>query len=828
MNPLGIIGATALFVTAAALCFVADGYQLFVIATVGLTAIVGLGLNVLLGLAGQVSLGHVGFFAIGAYTVAILTTKTGIDFWIALPVAAALSAFVGTILAIPSLRVRGPYLAMITIAFGFIIEHGAVELRALTGGANGILNIPDPSLFGLRLDDRPLAVLIVAVTAAATLLYWLFARSAWGAAMRAARDAETASESLGLNLIAIRTAAFTLSAAAAGIAGAFSSPLTNFVAPSAFPFFQSILFLLAVIIGGAGTVMGPLIGAVVVVLLPEYLAFLAEYRLLFFGGLLLVVLWIAPEGIVGAVARHLRRARERRPRPGIDIEDFLGRTEAGGNLEVNRLSVAFGGVRAANDISFTARPGEVTSIIGPNGAGKTTVLNLLCGFYKPDAGSIGFAGLDLTGKPSYAIARAGIARTYQTTQLFGQMSVIENLLIALRRGQLGLSIGPLQTGGRDGEAARIAESLLAFVGYRGSIDRMAGGLPHVDKRLVEIARALATGPRVLVLDEPAAGLGAGDKTSLAALLRKIADAGVAVVLVEHDMKLVMGISDRIAVLDAGTKIAEGSPADVRADPAVRKAYLGEDLTIAAAPRAASGGALSAVLETVDLAAGYGAEPVLKGVSLTVGAGEMVAVLGANGAGKSTLMKALSGLRRPVQGTITLNDRNIADLAAHLIVTRGLVLVPEGRQVFPELSVLDNIRLGAFSRSDGEIERDVEAALQRFPRLRERIANRAGLLSGGEQQMLAVARGLMARPKILLLDEPSLGLAPQLVNDLFLAMARLRDEGTTILLVDQMAGLALALADRGYVIEAGRIVHQGTPDEIRNNPALEQAYLGSAA
>ena len=827
MKPAPFIGCLALFAAAAALCFIADGYQLFVIATVGLTAIVGLGLNVLLGLAGQVSLGHVGFYAIGAYTIAILTTKAGLSFWIALPIAGVLSAVVGTILAIPSLRVRGPYLAMITIAFGFIIEHGAVEWRNLTGGANGILNIPDPSLFGLKLDDRPLAILIVAVTAAATLLYWLFARSAWGAAMRAARDAETASESLGLNLVAIRTAAFTLSATAAGIAGAFSAPLTNFIAPSAFPFFQSILFLLAVIIGGAGTVMGPLIGAVVVVLLPEYLAFLAEYRLLFFGGLLLVVLWAAPEGIVGAIARHIGRASERTARAGIAIEDFLRSRSDGGNLEARGLSVAFGGVRAAHDIAFTARPGQVTSIIGPNGAGKTTVLNLLCGFYKPNAGSIHLAGIELTAKPSHEIARAGISRTYQTTQLFAQMSVLDNLLIALRRGQLGSMVAPLRRGGDEGEAARIAESLLAFVGYRGSVDRMAGGLPHVDKRLVEIARALATGPRVLVLDEPAAGLGAGDKTALAALLRRIADTGVAVVLVEHDMTLVMGISDRIAVLDAGMKIADGTPAEVRVDPAVRKAYLGEEMSIAAAPRAATG-KRETMLETVDLVAGYGAEPVLKGVSVTVGAGEMVAVLGANGAGKSTLMKALSGLRRPVQGRIALNGREIAELPAHRIVTQGLILVPEGRQVFPELSVLDNIRLGAFTRSDDRVEADVETALQRFPRLRERLDNRAGLLSGGEQQMLAVARGLMAQPRILLLDEPSLGLAPQLVHDLFLALAKLRDEGTTILLVDQMAGLALALADRGYVIESGRIVHSGTPEQMRSNKALEQAYLGGAA
>jgi branched-chain amino acid transport system ATP-binding protein len=215
------------------------------------------------------------------------------------------------------------------------------------------------------------------------------------------------------------------------------------------------------------------------------------------------------------------------------------------------------------------------------------------------------------------------------------------------------------------------------------------------------------------------------------------------------------------------------------------------------------------------------------VSLAVRSGEMVAVLGANGAGKSTLMKALSGLLRPVEGAVHFDGRDIAHMPAHRIAPLGLVLVPEGRQVFPELSVRDNIRLGAYARRDDAIDKDIESVLDRFPRLRERLHQRAGLLSGGEQQMLAIARGLMGRPRILLLDEPSLGLAPQLVNQLFESMARLRDEGTTILLVDQMAGLALALADRGHVIESGRTVHEGTPDEIRNDPALEQAYLGGA-
>jgi len=400
--------------------------------------------------------------------------------------------------------------------------------------------------------------------------------------------------------------------------------------------------------------------------------------------------------------------------------------------------------------------------------------------------------------PAWRRARGGIARTYQTTQLFGSMTVAENLAIAG---------GP--------------EALLSFVSYRGDLDVRAADLPHVDKRLVEIARALATRPSVLLLDEPAAGLSKQDKQTLAALLRRIADSGIAVVLVEHDMDVVMGISDTVVVLDAGVVIAAGAPADVQRDPAVRKAYLGEHALEPSGARAAPGG--RPYLVVGKLAAGYGAEPVLKGVDLEVREREMVAVLGANGAGKSTLMRAISGLLRPVQGGIAFGGEDITRLPAHSVMPRGLVLVPEGRQVFAELSVLHNLELGAFRRKDDPAA-DIESMLERFPRLRERLHQRAGLLSGGEQQMLAIARGLMARPRLLLLDEPSLGLAPAVIQDLFAALDRLRRESATILLVDQMSALALSLADRAYVLEGGRIVASGPADEIARDGALEKAYL----
>jgi ABC-type branched-subunit amino acid transport system ATPase component/ABC-type branched-subunit amino acid transport system permease subunit len=826
MRTLYRLGLTAFLAATLAAIFYADGYQIYIIVLVGLTAMVGVGLNILLGLTGQISLGHVGFYAIGAYVSSILMVTYGWSFWFAFPLAGLFAGAAGFLLSIPALRVRGPYLAMVTIAFGFVVEQGAAEWKGLTGGWNGMMNIPAPEAFGYSFVERDIALLVLALTVISVFLFARLAASPWGMAMRAVRDSEIAGQSLGLNPVFIRVMAFTLSAVLAGMAGSIFATISNFISPESFPFFQSILFLLVVIIGGVETVLGPVIGAIIVVLLPEFLSFLAEYRLLFVGVLLLAILLVTPDGIAGTIRRWLVKPDQRKVRAGAhDIRAFLAARGSGEALTIDDLQISFGGVHAVAGVSLTARAGEVTSIIGPNGAGKTTLLNLMGGFYKPDAGAVTLGARDVTGLPSHALARAGIARTYQTTQLFSRMSVLDNLSIALRRGRLGSIFAALFMPLRDRPERELAESLLAFVGYDGPLHQPAGALPHVDKRLVEIARALATQPGVLLLDEPAAGLGRGDTERVAGLLRRIAEAGIAVVLVEHDMTLVMGVSDRVVVLDAGLRISEGTPAEVRNDPAVRKAYLGAGAIEGTGRAPGWQGSEDTVLAVEKVSAGYGAAPVLKDIELTVRSGELVTVLGANGAGKSTLMRALSGLHRPIDGAVMLLGKDITSYAAHNIAGAGLVLVPEGRQVFPELSVVDNIRLGGFARRDFDADAEVERMLARFPALAERRDNRAGLLSGGEQQMLAIARGLVAGPKVLMLDEPSLGLAPVLIADLYGVLAELRDEGLTILLVDQMAALALSVADRGYVIESGRVVHEGTAEDIRNEPALERAYLG---
>jgi branched-chain amino acid transport system ATP-binding protein len=351
-----------------------------------------------------------------------------LNFWEALPLAGLLVAAISAVLSIPALRVTGPYLAMVTIAFGFIVESVSIEWKGLTGGSSGLAGIPAP--FG----TGGTALLACAFCVLALALFHTFTRSPLGLAMQATAAAPAAARGIGISALPVRTAAFMLAAVAAGLAGGLQAALTGFIAPSSFPFSQSILFLLVVVVGGAGRTLGPLVGAAVVVLLPEFLASLAEYRLLVFGAGLLIVLWAAPGGIAGAIAR-LAMPEASAANPKSDINLALAHIAgSGGSLVAAGVRVAFGGVVAVAGVDLTAPPGRVTSVIGPNGAGKTTLLNLVSGFQRPDAGTVRVGNREITGQPAYDVAHAGLARTFQTAQPFGGLSVLDNVRLGLLRG----------------------------------------------------------------------------------------------------------------------------------------------------------------------------------------------------------------------------------------------------------------------------------------------------------------------------------------------------------------------------------------------------------
>lgn len=493
-------------------------------------------------------------------------------------------------------------------------------------------------------------------------------------------------------------------------------------------------------------------------------------------------------------------------------------------IEADGLTRTFGGLVAVEDYGLSLAPGDLVGLIGPNGAGKTTAFNLLTGVLKPTAGTIRVRGRELTGSRPSVMARAGIARSFQSIRLFNDLSVLENVMCGghMRHGApLLATLAQLPSFWRsEKEIAQLAAGVIERCGLADHLHQRAGHLSYGDQRRVEIARALATEPSALLLDEPAAGLNPSETQALADLIRKLnAELGTAVLLVEHDMRLVMNICRRVQVLNRGRMVAEGTPEEVQADPAVLEAYLGTRRR-------------RTVLEVEELHVFRGATHVLKGISFEVQAGEVAALIGANGAGKSTTLLTLSGLIRARSGRATVRlDKRMLDLLRsppEQTVRAGIVHCPEGRQVFQSLTVAENLALGAYTRTDtAEVAHAIEDVYALFPILKHRAHLAAGTLSGGEQMMLALGRALVASPRLLLLDEPSLGLAPKMVETIFDVIAGLKDRGVTILLIEQNAAMALEIADRAYVIENGRIVLSGTGAELAENDEVRHAYLGVA-
>lgn len=594
----GIALAAALLVLAAS-----NDFHLRVLFNICVYLLCAQGMNVLLGYAGQKSLGQAGLFAAGAYGAALLTTRWDLDPWLALVLATAIAAFCGVLIAAPSLRVRGPSLAMVTLAFGIVVEKLVTEASEVFGGAMGIYAIKPLTIGGEPLSMAQWVWLGIALCLVTQLLLANLLTGRYGRAFLSLQADEVAAGAVGVPVLRIKVLAFVIAATTCGLAGALVAQQNQYINSDFITFHLSVFILLLVLFGGSGSLAGPLLGAVTLTIISALIARWTWIEHFVNGALLLFALYAMPKGLAGTIAGAAARIRGKPDRmqgaaPAAPAEVALpvrgGKpgeavllTAEAPLLVAEGVCKSYGGVKPARDVAARLSSGHIHALIGPNGAGKSTFINILSGIVPPDAGRIAFLGEDLRGAAVHAICGKGIARTFQNLRLFRELSVRDNVLLGqharMRNGFLTSLLGLPAARREERQARQRVEAILAFLGLSQLAELPAGSLAYGLQRRVELARALATEPHLLLLDEPAAGLNPQETAELGRLLLRIRDQGITILLVEHHMDLVMAISDHVIVLDYGEKIAEGAPSAIQRDPRVMTAYLGTELDEPGAP-----------------------------------------------------------------------------------------------------------------------------------------------------------------------------------------------------------------------------------------------------
>lgn len=555
--------------------------------TAAIYVMVGTGLNIMFGYTGQVSLGQGALVAVGAYATGVLMTDHGWTFWAAAPAAVLVTTAAGTLMALPAFRLSSWYIALVTLGAAMAARSLLVEFEGLTGGWSGLVGVPRPAIGSWELGERDVLWLVVALNAVLFIMVRNIVDSRLGRGMMAVRDAPEMARSVGVGPARAKLFAFACGGATAGLGGALLAVHHGLVTPDDFTLDFSILFLLVVIIGGAARLAGPIIGTLLFFALPELLTGLAEWRGLIYGAALLVLMVYAPQGIAGAWDTLRARHRKARPpaatvRSGDDADE--GTAEVGSprgaplGVELRGVRKSFGGVHALRGVDLTIVPGEVHAIVGPNGSGKTTLLNVISRLLRQDEGRVLLGAEDVSGATAERLARRGVARVFQTPRLLGASSLRDNVLLgAYARERSGGPATVLRLPRARRERAALAaeaDRLLAAHGLAGRADEEAAALPHGEQRLLEVARALMARPRLLLMDEPAAGLTPRELEALGRLIRAIRDAGTTVVLVEHHIELVANVADVVTVLDRGELVTSGAPEDALGDARVVELYLG--------------------------------------------------------------------------------------------------------------------------------------------------------------------------------------------------------------------------------------------------------------
>jgi ABC-type branched-subunit amino acid transport system ATPase component/ABC-type branched-subunit amino acid transport system permease subunit len=802
------------------------GSPISLITQIAIYALYGAGVNLLVGYTGLVPFGASVFFGCASYAAAFfILGRYGNDL-VSLLFATVFSTLLAFAIGAIILRRRGLYFSLLTLAFSQIAFEIAYKWTSVTGGENGLQDVHRASFA----TPWSFHVFVVVVLVACVWLLWRIAHSPFGRVLQAIRDNEQRASSLGYDVRRFRHGALTLTGTFVGLSGALLTLMLEGVYANNLSWQHAGDSLLMTVLGGVHHVLGPLWGAIAFIMLEDRLSAITENWWLIFAPILILFALTSPEGMQGLWQRLFGRQRWTLVRPDIPrrpdiIAPFSGNAtvvEPGTVLlQTFGLSKNFGSLVTARNIDLEVRSGVLHSIIGPNGAGKTTFFNMLCGTLRPSGGRIMFDGKDVTRASMHGLARLGIGRSFQILSVFPNLTVFENVRVAVQAQQRGAA-RLLANAYANVDANARTWSILDAVGLAEFAAEQCANLPHGAKRLLEIGITLAIDAKLLLLDEPLAGLAEADRVIVAGLIKKLALTR-GVLLIEHDIDRVLAISDRISVLHQGRIIADGKPAEVASNPDVVAAYLGtaRDGTQAPPPaveRIAHARA-AALLEVRTVSAGYGGSTVLDAVDLTVHAGEAVALLGRNGVGKTTLLRSISGTLPVSHGDINFDGKPLARLKPYEINRLGVALVPEGRRLFSNLTVTENLQLAA--RSGGL---NLEAVFDLFPRLRERRSAKAESLSGGERQMVAIARALMIPSKLVLLDEPFEGLAPAVVKEVMDALIKLRGQ-VAMLIVEHHAELVLPVVDRACVLVNGRVAFAGDATVLEQDHDLQARLLG---
>ena len=834
MVPIPLLAA-ALALLALPPILIALGLTITSATEVVVFAIACMALNILIGQTGLVSFGHGAWFGLAAYVAAIVQRELFPNAFL-LPVAIGLIAVMiaSTAFGLLILRRRGVYFSLLTLALSAMLYVIAFRWTEVTGGENGLGGIVRPNMLGWDLDRSDSYYWFVAgIALVIVALLWRFHQSPVGTVLVAIRENEQRARFLGYATNRYKLLAFVLSATLTGLAGIlllYKNRMTS-ADPVSVAFSGDLLAM--VVIGGMRSFLGPALGALFFILFREFLSIYTENWQFWFGLVFVGFIVFSPSGLTGVFGRLIApfrrtpvedaamagRRTEEMPLPPFLLPERIDEDRI---LSARGIVRAFGGIKAVDGVDIEVRDRTLHALIGPNGAGKTTAFNLLSGLHKPDRGEVSFMGRAVAGLAPEDIARAGIGRSFQITNLFPTLSVRENIRLAVQaRDPHRYSVW--MPAGQSAETNARTDEITRYLGLAGIENAEAGSLSYGGQRLLDMGLALATAPRILLLDEPLAGLAAAERKRIGDIIKRIS-ADVPVLLVEHDIDRVFELADRVTVMSEGRVLLDGTVDDARSSSKVQEVYIGSGAASIAAKHRETAATPQVLLEVSNIDTFYGKSHIVDRCSLTVHQHEIIALLGRNGAGKSTLLKTLTGIAPAARGSIRLDGKQLAGLPSAAIARAGIGYVPQGRGLFAGMSVAQNLELGRMRRQTGNgIHWSLEQIFEYFPRLGERLDSPADFLSGGEQQMLAVARALSGDIKVLLLDEPFEGLAPAIVEQLFETFDKLR-EHLAIVIVDHHLDLALALSDTTVALERGRVIHCGPSTALRDDLDLRRKVL----